>query len=140
MSIQQQVKSFVQRTARKATTRLQKLPYNAAYYDDEGNWHAYVMENNMLYVMTPPQGQLAVDYALHMAQNMSWVKSEISGTECGCHVCGGTGKFGAKNKCYPCNGKGWMSPIDMQMNAKYKRKQAAAKAAATRKKRKDRAA
>ncbi len=128
------------RTARKVESVVRRMPPHGPFRDKDGDYHSWVQENGMLYVVTPPEGQMANDYARYMALNMDGVKATVSGVECHCDACGGTGKFGPRGKCYQCNGKGWKSPIDLLMNDQYKRKIAAKKAAETRKKRKQREA
>jgi len=129
----------IKRLARNVEAKFLRLPEHGAYKDADGNWHSYIHDADKVYVVPTPKGQLAVDFARYMAKNKATITVQVEGTSCECSKCSGTGKaFGGK--CYQCDGKGWMSPIDAARFANFQKKQAAGKRKATTQRRKARAA
>lgn len=108
------------RSVRSAFTR------NCGAYHDRQNdiWLSYLKINDKVYVVQPPEGVNARDYAEHLkADNV--VPHDSFNYDAACDRCAGTGKrYG--QKCYRCDGKGWISPIDQARYAAYLERKASA--------------
>ena len=72
------------------------------------------------YVMKAPDGINAKDFAKHNAPTIT--ANADHSYDCKCGKCKGTGKI-YNGKCFRCDGKGWMSPIDLSRYAKWQAKQ-----------------
>ena len=91
------------------------------YKDDEGNWFSYWVVNDTCHVEPTPEGLNSKEYAA--------TRLGTEGTHsytCGCDKCHNTGSIYG-GKCFKCDGKGWMSPIDVSRFAKFEARQAPSK-------------
>lgn len=90
---------------------------------DTNTWIAYWNIDGIVHYELPPEGMNAKVWAQAQLEKGATASDNYPAE---CAKCHGTGKIhpGPKGKCYSCDGKGWMSPIDLVRKKNYEARKA----------------
>ena len=88
-----------------------KVPYGCYKDRDTGIWFSYWFLEGKCYVVPTPQGINSKDYAKQYQHTVPTLDQNTVSYEANCDRCHTTGHIYG-GKCYTCDGKGWLSPID----------------------------
>ena len=121
---------------RQVAVATKAATYGCYKEKETGTWYSYWKIGSEVHMVLTPEGVNAKAYA-SQHRDILVTGDDVVSYECECDKCAATGQaYGGK--CFKCDGKGWMSPIDVARATKFEKKVAAVKRQATAAKRKAR--